>query len=133
MVIELPAILEPDDFWPWFSCGHTNEYYFVAKHILVVKVRGLGDAGTLYTKETITNSVLSTKIIELTQHNTTNLGVSIVLLSVLGLKLARWGDTDLTVFSVSAYWLFAHTKLVVGPHATRFGVITLKIRRILFH
>ena len=47
MVIQLPAVLEPDDFRPRFPRGHANEHDFVAQDVLVVEVRRLCDAGSL--------------------------------------------------------------------------------------
>ena len=47
MVVELPAVLEPDDFGPWLACGHANEHNFVAQYVLVVEMRGLCYAGAL--------------------------------------------------------------------------------------
>ena len=41
MIIELPSILEPHDFWPWLPSGHTNEHNLVTKNVLIIKVRGL--------------------------------------------------------------------------------------------
>ena len=51
MVIELPSILEPDDFGPWFPCGYANEHNFVAQYVLEIEMRGLCYAGTLRKKE----------------------------------------------------------------------------------
>ena len=51
MVIELPSILEPDDFGPWFPCGYANEHNFVAQYVLEIEMRGLCYAGTLRKEE----------------------------------------------------------------------------------
>ena len=47
VIVELAAILKPDDFGPRFASGHTNEDNFVAQDVFVVKMRGLGNAGAL--------------------------------------------------------------------------------------
>lgn len=47
VIVELAAILEPDDFGSWLPGGHTNEDDFVAQYVFVVEMRGLGNAGTL--------------------------------------------------------------------------------------
>ena len=39
MIIELPSILEPHDFWPWLPSGHTNEHNLVTKNVFIIKVR----------------------------------------------------------------------------------------------
>ena len=51
MVIELPSILEPDDFGPWFPCGYAYEHNFVAQYVLEIEMRGLCYAGTLRKEE----------------------------------------------------------------------------------
>ena len=51
MVIQFSAILEPDNFGPWFSRGHANEHNFVAQDILIVEMRGLCDSRSLTKKE----------------------------------------------------------------------------------
>ena len=51
MVIELPSILEPDDFGPWFPCGYAYEHNFVAQYVLEIEMRGLCYAGTLRKKK----------------------------------------------------------------------------------
>ena len=47
VIVELAAILKPDDFGPRFTRGHTNEDYFVAQDVFVVKMRCLSNAGAL--------------------------------------------------------------------------------------
>ena len=49
MVVELDAILEPDDVGPRLSGGHADEDDLVAQHVLVVEVGGLRYSGTLKT------------------------------------------------------------------------------------
>ena len=51
MVIELPSILEPDDFGPWFPCGYANEHNFVAQYVLEIEMRSLCYTGTLNKEE----------------------------------------------------------------------------------
>ena len=51
MVIQFSAILEPDNFGPWFSRGHANEHNFVAQDILIVEMRGLCDSRSLTKKK----------------------------------------------------------------------------------
>ena len=41
MVIELPAVLEPDDFGPGLARGYANEHNFVAQYVLVIEMRSL--------------------------------------------------------------------------------------------
>ena len=44
---QFPSILVPDYGWPGFSLGHAEEDYLVAQDIFIVKVRGLGNLGSL--------------------------------------------------------------------------------------
>ena len=53
VIVELAAVLEPDDFGPGLPGGHANEDDFVAQYVFVVKVRGFGNAGTLWTQYSI--------------------------------------------------------------------------------
>lgn len=47
MVVQLDAVLEPDDVGPRLAGGHADEDDLVAQHVLVVEVRGFGYSSTL--------------------------------------------------------------------------------------
>ena len=63
VIVELAAVLEPDDFGPGFPGGHANEDDFVAQYVFVVKVRGFGNAGTL--RYTILDNDITTSEVRL--------------------------------------------------------------------
>jgi len=82
VIVELAAILEPDDFGPWLPGGHTNEDDFVAQYVFVVEMRGLGNAGTLR--------------------------VPVILLGILCVELICGWNSYLTVGRISSNSLVAH-------------------------
>ena len=47
MVIQLDAVLEPDDVGPRLAGGHADEHDLVAQHVLVVEVGRFRDSGSL--------------------------------------------------------------------------------------
>jgi len=100
MVIELPSILEPDDFGPWFPCGYANEHNFVAQYVLEIEMRGLCYAGTFW--------------------------VSVVFLGIFWTKVAVWWNSNLAVFCITTNGFLTHSQFVVSSHSTGFGVVTLR-------
>ena len=47
VVIQLPAVFEPDNFWPGLAPRHAYEDDFVTEDVFVVKVGRLGHIGPL--------------------------------------------------------------------------------------
>jgi hypothetical protein len=50
VVVKFHSIFEPNDVGSGFSCGHTDENYFVTQNILIIKMGRLGYSGTLKQK-----------------------------------------------------------------------------------
>ena len=47
MVEQFPTVFVPDNCRPGFSLGNAKKHNLVAQHVLVVKVRGLGNLSSL--------------------------------------------------------------------------------------
>ena len=64
MVVQFSSILEPDDFGPGFSRGHTNEHNLVAEDILIVEMRCLCNSSTLTNRRKILILLIALKCIK---------------------------------------------------------------------